>query len=85
MPSASVTSPQPQKVIAMQRALQTATFANLINYKPSSIRTAVWRHGHFNGIQPIKLPNGRLLWPADQIDKLISSNRFKAAMSCAQT
>lgn len=40
-------------------------------------RAATWRrnlcvNGHFMGIRPLaKLPNGRLLWPADQIDALI--------------
>ena len=56
----------------MQRTIQTAAFAKQLGYKPSSIRTAVWRNGHFNGIKPIKLPNGRLLWPSDAADRLIS-------------
>lgn len=48
----------------------TATLARRIGYQSASIRTAVWRHGHFNGIKPVKLPNGRLLWPADSISRL---------------
>jgi len=54
----------------MQQTIQTAAFAQRLGYKPASIRTAVWRNGHFNGIKPIKLPNGRLLWPADSVERL---------------
>ncbi len=54
----------------MQQTIQTAALAQRIGYKPASIRTAVWRSGHFNGIKPVKLPNGRLLWPADAVARL---------------
>lgn len=54
----------------LRRAIQTAAFAKRIGYQPASIRTAYWRNGHFNGIKPIKLPNGRLLWPADAVERL---------------
>lgn len=54
----------------MQHTIQTAAFAQRLGYKSASIRTAVWRNGHFNGIKPIKLPNGRLLWPADSVERL---------------
>lgn len=56
----------------MQRTIQTAAFAKQLGYSSASIRTAIWRKGHFNGITPIKLPNGRLLWPADAVDRLIA-------------
>lgn len=52
----------------------TSTFAKRIGYQSASIRTAVWRNGHFNGIKPIKLPNGRLLWPADSVERLTSGS-----------
>lgn len=56
----------------MQQTIQTATLAQRIGYKSASIRTAVWRNGHFQGIKPFKLPNGRLLWPADAVARLIA-------------
>ncbi len=58
----------------MQQTIQTAAFAQRLGYKSASIRTAVWRNGHFNGIKPIKLPNGRLLWPADSVERLTSGS-----------
>ncbi|MCK0509160.1 MULTISPECIES: DNA-binding protein [Aromatoleum] len=54
----------------MQQTIQTATLAQRIGYKPASIRTAVWRNGHFQNIKPFKLPSGRLLWPADAVARL---------------
>lgn len=53
-----------------QSTIQTAALARQIGYKPASIRTAVWRNGHFQGIKPFRLPNGRLLWPADAVERL---------------
>lgn len=38
--------------------------------KLKSISVALCRHGHFHGLRPLKLPNGRLVWPADQVDAL---------------
>ncbi len=38
----------------MQQAIQTAALAQRIGYKSASIRTHVWRHGHFMGIKPTK-------------------------------
>lgn len=54
----------------MKQAIQTAALAQRIGYKSASIRTHVWRHGHFMGIKPTKAPNGRLLWPADTVERL---------------
>jgi hypothetical protein len=30
--------------------------------RPGSIRSSVCRSGHWMGLRPVKLPNGRLLW-----------------------
>lgn len=58
----------------MQQTIQTATLAKLTDRKPASIRTAVWRNGHFCGIKPIRLPNGRLLWPVDAVERLTAAD-----------
>jgi len=57
----------------MHQAIQTAALAQRIGYKSASIRTHVWRNGHFMGVKPIKAPNGRLLWPADTVERLTST------------
>lgn len=63
----------------MQQTIQTAALAQRIGYKPASIRTSVWRNGHFHGIRPFRLPNGRLLWPADAVERLLAGNEGEGA------
>jgi hypothetical protein len=53
-----------------QHLITTATLAKQIDRQPASIRTAVWRKGHFCGLKPARLPNGRLLWPADAVARI---------------
>jgi hypothetical protein len=63
------------------RGYSTADVAKCTGVKPASIRTALWRNGHFYGVKPIRLggesnenaavPGGRLVWPADEIDALL--------------
>ena len=53
-----------------QPLITTATLARQIDRQPASIRTAVWRNGHFCGLKPARLPNGRLLWPADAVARI---------------
>jgi hypothetical protein len=55
----------------------TEVFPDGLGIKPQTIRAALCRHGHYYGIRPIKLPNGRLLWPADAIARLTSEQPAK--------
>ncbi len=52
--------------------LTTEQLALAVHGKPSSIRTRLCKTGSFYGIKPIKLPSGRLLWPTDKVEALIS-------------
>lgn len=38
--------------------------------KPASVRVKLCRDGSYYGLRPIKLPNGRLLWPDDAQERL---------------
>lgn len=49
----------------------TDVFAQKMHSKPSSIRVRLCNTGSYYGIKPYKLPNGRLLWPADAVQQLI--------------
>jgi hypothetical protein len=63
------------------RGYSTVDVAKCTGHKPASIRTALWRHGHFYGVRPIRLGGfvtkdgkelgGRLVWPANEIDALL--------------
>ena len=54
--------------------LTTEQLAEQAHLKPQSLRAAFCRDGHWCGIRPTKLPNRRLLWPADQVTALLSGN-----------
>lgn len=61
------------------RNLSTAAAADALGVKPGSLATALWRHGHYCGIKPARLPNGRLLWPADEVENVASGARAAEA------
>lgn len=55
-----------------RRAYSTEEAADVIRNRPATWRRSLCLKGHFMGIRPMaKLPNGRLLWPADEIDALV--------------
>lgn len=51
--------------------LTTEEFAAQVGVKPQSIRVQLCRRGSYFGIRPTKLPNRRLLWPADAKERLL--------------
>lgn len=53
--------------------LTTETLAAQLGIKAASIRSRVCREGHYFGLVPAKLPNGRLLWPADAAERLMQT------------
>lgn len=64
-------------------AITTETLAAGLGLKPQSLRAAICRAGHYYGIRPAKLPNGRLLWPADAIERLAAGQAAKAEAETA--
>ncbi|MBN8449491.1 MAG: DNA-binding protein [Candidatus Accumulibacter sp.] len=50
----------------LSRKLSTEEFADVLRYKATTVRSVLCRSGSFKGIQPVKLPGGRLLWDADE-------------------
>ncbi len=77
MPQAVQSAPTAKRregVSLPRRCYTTSEFADIRGILPASIRTAVWRRGHFMNIVPIKTGSGksaRLLWPAAQVDALL--------------
>ena len=55
--------------------LTTDQLASQLGGRPSSIRTRLCKTGSYFGIKPNKLPNGRLLWPADAVKNLIEGGK----------
>lgn len=52
--------------------LSTEELAVLGKVLPQSIRAAVCRNGHWLGLRPVKLPNRRLLWDANDASRVLN-------------
>jgi hypothetical protein len=62
---------QPQPTAAdTRRPLTTEELAALLSIRPQSIRKRYCQTGAYYTLRPLKLPSGRLMWPADALDKL---------------
>lgn len=59
--------------------ITTEQLAALLGLKPGSIRSALCRDGHYFGLRPRKLPNGRLIWPADATERLTAPRKVEGA------
>ena len=59
-----------QPAIQTRRALTTDELAALLSIRPQSIRKRYCQTGAYFSLRPVKLPNGRLLWPADALEQL---------------
>ncbi len=57
-------------VITRPRKLDTAEAASVLRVKPQTLRRALCLQGHYFGMRPVKLPNGRLLWDVADLDRL---------------
>lgn len=58
--------------------LSTEELAAALRLKPQSIRASLCRNGHYMGLRPCKLPNGRLLWNAADLDRLTAGDGVAA-------
>lgn len=59
-------------VINRPRKLDTAEAADRLRIRPQTLRRALCVRGHYYGAKPTKLPNGRLLWDAADLDRLLT-------------
>lgn len=59
--------------------LNTKEFAAEIKMTPGSVRKSLSDNGNVLGIRPIKLPNGRLLWPKKDLIAMLEESRAKNA------
>lgn len=64
---------QPSASWSAANMLTTETLSNALAMRPQSIRKRLCQTGEYYGIRPTKLPNGRLLWPADSLQQLVAS------------
>ncbi|MEW9580602.1 DNA-binding protein [Paraburkholderia sp. DGU8] len=50
--------------------LTTEALAGMLGLKVQTLRKRFCQTGSYFGLVPMKLPNGRLLWPADSLHQL---------------
>ena len=50
----------------------TEEAAATLRVAPQTPRASLCRLGHWMGMRPVKLPNGRLLWDAAEVQRLAS-------------
>ncbi len=53
------------------RLLTTEELASELGMRAQSIRSRLSKTGRFFQLQPKRLPNRRLLWPADSVEQLV--------------
>lgn len=58
------------QAIRHRLGITTETLAERLALRPQTLRASLCRHGHYYGLKPHKLPNGRLLWPDDSVAQL---------------
>ena len=52
--------------------LSTEEVAVQLRIRPQTARAGLCRDGHYLGMRPVKLPNGKLLWDAAEVARLTS-------------
>jgi hypothetical protein len=60
-------------ISTISAGLTTQQLANSLKMQAQSIRKRYCQTGSYFGVRPCKLPNGKLRWPTDSIQQLISS------------
>ena len=60
------------KRVAQVTKITTEEMAEQLRLRPQSIRAGLCRKGEYLGLRPVKLPNGKLLWDAAAVNRLIS-------------
>lgn len=55
--------------------MNTRQFAERLGLEQQSVRKRLCQTGSYYGIVPVTLPNGRLDWPDDAHDQLLSKAR----------
>lgn len=57
--------------------ITTEEAATRLRVAKQTPRASLCRLGHWLGMRPVKLPNGRLLWSADEVERLAAGDVAK--------
>lgn len=64
-------SAQNLKTPSVLKLITTKQFAHAVGVQGATVRRSLCINGHYLGIRPVKLPNGRLAWPENALAQLI--------------
>lgn len=67
--------PAPDALAPGRRNLTTAELAAALSMREQSIRKRLSQTGSFWGLRPVRLPSGKLRWPADSVERLIAPSK----------
>ena len=56
----------------IQAGISTEKLAAAFGVKPNTPRVALARDGHYFGLKPRKAPNGRLIWPLEEVQAVLA-------------
>ena len=59
------------------KRISTDELAAQLRIVPQTARASLCRFGHYMGMRPVKLPNGRLLWNASDVERIASGEAVK--------
>lgn len=57
--------------------ITTEELAASMRIVSQTARASLCRHGHYLGMRPVKLPNGKLLWDAAEVQRLLAGEVLK--------
>ncbi|MFL9928827.1 hypothetical protein P0D88_06055 [Paraburkholderia sp. RL18-103-BIB-C] len=73
-------SRSPMPLPESRERLSTEEFAAVLAVEPQSVRKRYSETGSYHGVRPTKLPNRRLLWPVDEVKRLLNGDTVGDAM-----
>ncbi len=56
----------------MEIGLSTNRLAQRLGLQADTLRVALCRNGSYYGVKPLKMPNGRLVWPHDTVEQIMA-------------
>lgn len=69
--------PPPAQSYRTGAKITTEEAAATLRVASQTPRASLCRLGHWMGMRPVKLPNGRLLWDAAEVERLASGEAAK--------
>ena len=59
----------------MKQKITTEELCSILKIKPGTVRRGYCIHGSYFGLVPTKLPNRRLLWDKESVERLASGGK----------